>query len=138
MVALLNLLHFSSKLFRFARRFDQESDRHTMRFQLNRCKIYLNLKDWNGRSLKLIELFQFSGVYGKVFHSRRRRSWCSSWITLTGPCSPWSSSLLFLSNKLISSDVFFFGLQNFLHAPIVLCYCALVFFSISVDLECFK
>ena len=53
-VALLNLFHYSSKLFRFARRFDQESDRHTMRFQLNRCKIYLNLKGWNGRSLKLI------------------------------------------------------------------------------------
>ena len=53
-VALLNLFHHSSKLFRFARRFDQESDRHTMRFQLNRCKIYLNLKGWNGGSLKLI------------------------------------------------------------------------------------
>ena len=53
-VALLNLFHYSSKLFRFARRFDQESDRHTMRFQLNRCKIYLNLKGWNGRSPKLI------------------------------------------------------------------------------------
>lgn len=53
-VALLNLFHHSFKLFRFARRFDQESDRHTMRFQLNRCKIYLNLKGWNGGSLKLI------------------------------------------------------------------------------------
>ena len=53
-VALLNLSHYSSKLFRFARRFDQESDRHTMRFQLNRCKIYLNLKGWNGRSIKLV------------------------------------------------------------------------------------
>ena len=55
-------------------------------------------------------IFQSSGVYGKVFHSRRRRSWCSSCITLTGPLS---SSLLFLSNKLISSDVFFFGLRDF-------------------------
>ena len=53
-VALLNLFHHSFKLFRFARGFDQESDRHTMRFQLNRCKIYLNLKGWNGGSLKLI------------------------------------------------------------------------------------
>ena len=53
-VDLLNLFHYSSKLFRFARRFDQESDRHTMRFQLNRCKIYLNLKGWNGRSFELV------------------------------------------------------------------------------------
>ena len=52
-VALLNLFHYSSKIFRFARRFDHETDRHTMRFQLNRCKIYLNLKGWNG-SPKLI------------------------------------------------------------------------------------
>ena len=42
------------QIFRFARRFDQETDRHTMRFQLNGCKIYLNLNGLNGRSPKLI------------------------------------------------------------------------------------
>ena len=35
------------------------------------------------------------------------------------------------ADPLFSSEVFFFGLQNFLHAPIVLCYCALVFFYFS-------
>ena len=59
---------------RFARRFDQESDLHTIRFQLNRWKTH-----HEGKKSHL-------GACGKAFPSHRRRSWWSGWLTLTGPC----------------------------------------------------
>lgn len=59
---------------RFARRFDQESDLHTMRFQLNRYTA-----DQKGNKCH-------PGACGKVFQLHRRRSWWSDWLTLTGPC----------------------------------------------------
>ena len=76
---------------RFARRFDQQSDLHTMRFQLNRYTA-----DQKGNKCH-------PGACGKGFQLHRRRSWWSDWLSLTGP---WCLIILFYPVRFSGVGIF--------------------------------